>query len=496
MNNQINIENKEIFNFIDELKNILSEESIFILNDEDNNPRRNVSLFKAKCIKLVVKPISVNEVGKFINLLKSYKLSSKLHVVSTGRNWGLGSFESSDENVILLDLININKIREINYEDGWVIIEPGVTQRGVYEEIKSSNRYINVTASSGYTSIIGNILERGVGLRHQRTQDLLGLEVITPDGEIAKIGWWPEENKKTAFNPLGHGPSLLHLYTQSNLGVITGAVVKLLPKPEKQNVLRIRFNQNNTIEIINIFKKWYEQELISGVLKIYDTISTESYGGKKGELLALVCISGNSKKVDVISNILVEELASHNLISEISQSLNNEESKEINNAKDDFVLKVVEHAYAGDPSWNEHMLKAATGFDADFVDEKGGGWLFFLAFIPFNGNDINNAYKVLEEIFKETGVKAGSTVNALSANVIDLVVSIKFETDPKSVSAAHNTLEIIYKRFTELGYYPYRLDINNKKYADICYSQSERELNKKIKNALDPQGLITYGKYY
>lgn len=496
MNNQVNVENKEIFNFINKLKNILSEESIFILNDEDNSLRRNVSLFKAKYIKLIVKPVSVEEIYKFINLLKSFKLSSKIHIISTGRNWGLGSFESSDEDVIVLDLVKINKIREINYEDGWIIVEPGVTQRDVYERIKNSNKYINVTASSGYTSIIGNILERGVGLRHQRTQDLLGLEIITPDGEIAKIGWWPEENKKTAFNPLGHGPSLLHLYTQSNLGVVTGAVVKLLPKPEKQNVLRIRFSQNNTIQIINIFKKWYEQELISGVLKIYDTISTESYGGKKGELLALVCISGNSQKVNIISNILVEELTSHNLISEISQSINDEESREINNDENDFILKVVEHAYAGDPSWNEHMLKAATGCEAEFVDKKGGGWLFFLAFIPFNGKDINNAYEILEDIFNETGIKAGTTVNALSANVIDLVISIKFGTDQNSVNAAHNTLDVIYQRFIELGYYPYRIDVNNKKYVDICYSQSERELNKKIKNALDPQGLITYGKYY
>ncbi|MDV2440617.1 FAD-binding oxidoreductase [Acinetobacter gerneri] len=427
------------------------------MDKEDNVKRRNVSLFKNKYINLIVRPNSVEEVIDFVKILKRMELKSKLHIISTGRNWGLGSSESSDQDVIILDLINLNKIRDINYNDSWMIIEPGVYQRTVYEELKNSNKYINVTASSGYTSIIGNILERGVGLRHQRTEDLLGLEVITPEGELLKIGWWPEDNKKIAFNSLGHGPSLLHLYTQSNLGIITAAVFKLLPKPEQQNVLKINFKENYIIEIIDLFKNWYEQELVSGVLKIYDKNSTESYGGKKGELLALVCVSGNKLKVEAISHILVQELINKNISTQVKQSLD-ENLKVDNDLENDIVLKVVEHTYAGDPSWNEYMLKAATGYDADLVDKKGGGWLFFLAFIPFNGVDINTAYTTLENISQETGVKIGTTVNALSSNVIDLVVSIKFETDSENIEVAHNVLDIIYKRFIDLGFYPYRLD--------------------------------------
>ncbi|MEU1030506.1 hypothetical protein ABZ402_17470 [Streptomyces mirabilis] len=45
------------------------------------------------------------------------------------------------------------------------------------------------------------------------------------------MGWWPEERRATAVHPYGLGPSLLHLFTQSDLGVVTAAAVRLLPAP-------------------------------------------------------------------------------------------------------------------------------------------------------------------------------------------------------------------------------------------------------------------------
>lgn len=451
--------------------------------------RRNVSLFGCRNIKAVIKPGATVEVQRIVKIFNQHKTGTCLHTISTGRNWGLGSSEPSKDGIITVALDRMAAMRELNIKEGWAIIEPGVTQLTLTKALEGSERMFNVTASSGHTSVVGNIVERGVGLRRQRTEDLLGLEVITPTGELVHVGWWPDEERSTAFNPLGHGPSLLHLYTQSNLGIVTAAVVRLLPRPEEQKVLRLRFRREVLQETATLLKRWYAQELISGVLKIYDAVSTESYGGAAGEHLALLCVSGTVERVNALSSVLMQEAQRSGFFTSISHS--GEALKDSN----DFVMQVVEHAYAGDPSWNEHMLRSATGTDADRVDAEGGGWIFFLALIPFNGPAISQALAMIDDIYTQTGIHAGTTVNALSSDVIDLVVSIKFSPVSDDISRAHKTLDLMYELFTKAGFYPYRLDIDHADYCDNYYSKSEREMNKRMKKFMDPNNIIAAGRY-
>ncbi|CDL83628.1 FAD-binding oxidoreductase [Xenorhabdus szentirmaii] len=479
-------------NIIFELKKIVGEKYIQIKSGEISTLTlgRNVSLFTPKKVSTIVRPGSINEIIQIVDIMNKNNSKLGLHIVSSGYNWGLGSKEPVNEDAIIVILDRLTNIRDINIEDGWAIIEPGVTQLNLANLLKDSSRMLNVTASSGHTSVIGNILERGVGLRHQRTNDLLGLEVITPDGEKITVGWWPHTERKTAFNTFGHGPSLLHLYTQSNLGIVTGAVVRLLPRPQTQTVLHLHFPRKKLLDAVNLFRDWYAQEMVSGVLKIYDTVSTESYGGSGDEHLTLICVSGNPKKVEAIVSILFEEAKNSGIFTKLIHS------NEISSDRNDFVLQVVEHAYAGDPSWNEHMLRAATGQNAKEVDSKGGGWIFFLAFIPFKGETITEALSIIDDISKKMGVKIGTTVNALSSDVIDLVISIKFPPVKDQISKSHETLDLIYEHFTYKGFYPYRLDINHTNFIEHYYSQTERAVNKKLKNMLDPNGIISTGRYF
>ncbi|WP_408510577.1 FAD-binding protein [Paraburkholderia sediminicola] len=90
---------------------------------------------------------------------------------------GLGSSEPATDGVVTIDLGRLKKTRQIDCASGWAVIAPGVTQIEFAESSSGTERIINVTASSGYISIVGNALERGVGLRHQRTKDIIGLEV-------------------------------------------------------------------------------------------------------------------------------------------------------------------------------------------------------------------------------------------------------------------------------------------------------------------------------
>ncbi|MEC4156513.1 FAD-binding protein, partial [Escherichia coli] len=82
-------------------------------------------------------------------------------------------------------------VRKIDTDQGWAIIEPGVTQGELSELLIGTQKMLNITASSAHSSFLGNALDRGVGLRHQRTEDLVGIEVLLPTGKIIRVGWWP-----------------------------------------------------------------------------------------------------------------------------------------------------------------------------------------------------------------------------------------------------------------------------------------------------------------
>ncbi|WP_265286646.1 FAD-binding oxidoreductase [Verminephrobacter eiseniae] len=479
---------------LDEVRQVVGDSNItqaeVDAGQQGENVRRNVSLFRPRDVRAVIRPGSVQEIQAIVRIFHGNNPPAGLHAISTGRNWGLGSAEPATDDVVTVDLGRMNSIRRVDCDAGYAVIEPGVTQLCLAEALDGTHRMLNVTASSGHTSVIGNALERGVGLRRQRTDDLLGLEIVLPDGELARVGWWPEQTKRTAANPYGLGPSLLHLFTQSNLGIVAAAVVSLLPRPESQRVLRLKFARSDLSSAMDTLRRWMAQDLVSGVLKVYDSASAASYGGAPDQHLALVCVSGTPRRVEAITEIVRAEVVESGLFGEMSMS------DRAPAAANDFVLQVVEHAYAGSPSQNEHMLRSATGADFNMVDSAGGGWIFFLAFIPFDGASIDSALTLIERVHAELGIQAGTTVNALSSDVIDLVVSIKFTPTAEATAVAHGALNRIYELFTAIGFYPYRLDIDHSHWRERLMTDSgELKLSRRIRQLLDPHSILAPGRY-
>ncbi|MEO2215739.1 FAD-binding oxidoreductase [Chromobacterium vaccinii] len=449
----------------------------------------NVSLYRQRQGVGIVRPTSADQVGRILLACAGKPGLAGVQAVCTGRNWGLGSSEAVQDRTIRLDLSRMDAIREIDEEHGWAIVEPGATQLQLAKHLAGSRRMLNVTASSGHSSVLGNALDRGVGLRRQRTDDLIGLEVVLPDGEQIRVGWWPNADRSNSRNPMGLGPALLPLFTQSNLGVVTAGVVALLPRPERQCVMRLAFRKERLADAVDELRRWYANGLVDGVLKIYDTTSTESYGGRAGEHLVFLCLSGTVHRVEALAGVVEEEARDSGLFTETTRL----ESVERDDG--DYVTRVVESAFGGDPSWNEHMLRSALGTDADSADEKGGGWRFFLPFIHFNGESIERALALLDQVWRETGIRPGSTVNALNADVIDLVVSFRFPRDKDWAAKADRALDRTYELFAAAGFYAYRLDIDHSEWYEKLMPDGARSLVKRLKQLLDPQGVIAAGRY-
>jgi 4-cresol dehydrogenase (hydroxylating) len=186
-------------------------------------------------ITAILRPASTADVQACVRIANRFHIP--LYPLSSGKNWGYGSRVPPSDGCVLLDLRRLDRIVDFSEKLGFITIEPGVTQRRVYEYLKErkSRLWMDATGSSPDCSLIGNAMERGFG--HTPYGDhfahVCGLQVVLPDGEIIETGSAGFPGSTTGpVNRWGVGPSLDGLFSQSNLGVVTRMTVWLMPEPE------------------------------------------------------------------------------------------------------------------------------------------------------------------------------------------------------------------------------------------------------------------------
>ena len=135
-----------------------------------------------------------------------------------------------------MDLGRLNRIVDFSEPLAYVTLEPGVTQRQLYDflQTQQSKLWMDATGSSPDCSLIGNTMERGFG--HTPYGDhfahVCGLEIVLPNGEVVETGFSRFGGAKAAESyRWGVGPSIDGLFSQSNLGIVTRMTIWLMPAP-------------------------------------------------------------------------------------------------------------------------------------------------------------------------------------------------------------------------------------------------------------------------
>lgn len=131
---------------------------------------------------------------------------------------------------IVIDLSVMNDVLEIYEEDLVAVVSPGVLTASIHKAAEAKGLMYPPDPSSSHVSTIGgNLAENSGGprgLKYGVTKDyVIGLEVITPEGEIIQTGG------KTVKNVTGYDLTKLLVGSEGTLGIITKATLRLLPKP-------------------------------------------------------------------------------------------------------------------------------------------------------------------------------------------------------------------------------------------------------------------------
>jgi 4-cresol dehydrogenase (hydroxylating) len=191
-----------------------------------------------------VAPATVEEIRAIVRVAGEYRVP--LWPISRGKNLGYGGSAPHLSGSLVLDLSRMKKI-EVDEQNGTVLLEPGVGFYDLYDYLKSRNLklWLSVPGNS-WGSVAGNALERGAGYTSygEHASKICGLEVVLPDGDLVRTGMGALQGSKSwQLYRYGYGPSWDQLFCQSNLGIVTKLGLWLMPEPESVMGLDLEFDK-------------------------------------------------------------------------------------------------------------------------------------------------------------------------------------------------------------------------------------------------------------
>ena len=174
----------------------------------------------------VVRPSSTAEVAEIVR----HANHTNTPVVPVSGNTGLAGGAQAN-GAIALSLDRMNKIRDIRSDARIAVVEAGVILSDLHSAAQERDLIFPLTFGAKGSAMIGGVLSTNAGgsnvLRYGNTRDLvLGIEAVMPTGEI--IDLMSELHKDNSGYNLKH----LLIGAEGTLGIITGAVLKLMPRPQ------------------------------------------------------------------------------------------------------------------------------------------------------------------------------------------------------------------------------------------------------------------------
>ena len=210
---------------------------VVLHTEEDLRPYEcdGLSAYRALPL-LVVLPHTIEQVQAILRLCYEHKVP----VVARGAGTGLSGGALPHEQGVLLSLAKFREILEINPERRTARVQPGVRNLAISQAADKYGLYYAPDPSSQIACTIGgNVAENSGGvhcLKYGLTvHNIQRLKVITIDGELLTIGG-------SGLDSAGFDLLALMTGSEGMLAVIVEVTVKLLPKPERAQVLLAAFD--------------------------------------------------------------------------------------------------------------------------------------------------------------------------------------------------------------------------------------------------------------
>jgi 4-cresol dehydrogenase (hydroxylating) len=449
-----------------------------------------------------VAPASVEEVQEIVRIANRHKVP--LWPISRGKNFGYGGAAPVLKGSVVLDLSRMKKI-ELDERNGVVVVEPGVGFFDLYDFIQSRKLpyWLSVPGNS-FGSVAGNALDRGVGYTPygDHSSRICGLEVVLPEGDLVRTGMGATE-KGPAWNlyKSGFGPSWDSMFCQSNFGIVTKLGLWLMPEPEAVLGFNIDVDRPedlgwliNTLAPLRREGILQQSPSIGNWLRAAAVLTRRDDWAKPGERLSESVIAAIRKQFRIgwwgVTRRVYGPL-------EIAQATHN----------------VIKQAFNGKPVWKMVETRWERGGAPEGTPVTGvpvtyplananwfggrGGHLGFSPVLPVDGDLALRYFRRNYQLHDEYGFDYHPSFAILDRSMNNINQLLFDQDDPANVANVDRLFRVLVNEAAAEGYAEYRAHISYMDTVADTYgfnNHAIRRLNERVKDALDPNGIIAPGK--
>ncbi|MCT8977660.1 FAD-binding oxidoreductase [Clostridium sp. CX1] len=463
-NNEYTKINKKDIEF---LVSIVGEDRVYVGENINEDFSHDELGGVSRMPEVMVEVLSTEEVSSIM----TYAYENSIPVVARGSGTGLVGASVPIYGGIMINLTKMNRILELDEENLTLTLEPGVLLMEIGKFVEEHDLFYPPDPGEKSATIGGNINTNAGGMRAVKygvTRDYVrGLTVVLPTGKVIEVGG------KVVKNSSGYSIKDLICGSEGTLGIVTKAVLRLLPLPKKSISLLIPFP--NLDMAINTVPKIIKSKSIPTAVEFMQReviLAAEEFLGKKfpdnsSDAYLLLTFDGNSKEdiekdYEKVANICLEEGALDVYITDTD-----ERKEAVWSARGAFLEAV-----------------KATTTEMDECD------------VVVPRNRVAEFVKYTDELQKEFNVRIRSFGHAGDGNLHVYVLRDELgqqQWDKK----LKDVFECMYKKSVELNGQvsgEHGIGYAKKSYLFEQYGSEYMSLMKGIKLAFDPKNILNPGK--
>lgn len=462
----------------------------FAINDASHRPLGGIAAESTEQVQALVRIAGQHRVP--------------LWPISRGKNLGYGGPAPELSGSVVLDLSRMMRI-EVDVENATVLVEPGVGFYDLYDYLRARDikLWLSVPANA-WGSVAGNALDRGVGYTPygENTSKICGLEVVLPDGDVVRTGMGAMSGSPTwQLYRYGFGPAWDQLFVQSNFGIVTRLGLWLMPEPESVLGMDVEVDRADdlgplidTLAPLRREGVLQQNPTIGNWLRAATILTTRNQWTDKPGALSDEVIAAIRKKFGMGWWGVGLNVYGRESVTKASYAILEKAIKALK------PLSITPNAWhRGEPIPASIPLGVPQTFPLQSAGWYGGrgGHVGFSPVLPQSGKLALEQFHRTYARYKEFGMDYQGSFAFGERHLINVNALLLNKDSPEMMGRVDKLLRTLIKDAREHGYGEYRTHLDYMDTVAATYDFNRhalRRLNERVKDALDPHGIVAPGK--